>query len=152
MSVFALHTICFALLLPAMPGHGDGGDDTGPVSRMSHTADGTGRLQTQVTLNGKGPYWFLIDTASTTSALSPTLAARLQLRPDGRTQIIGGIGTAPLRSVSVDDYRSDIFERQNERMTLLPGLSSDGVVGMNASMSSAHRVRPCAGQQYVTYQ
>jgi hypothetical protein len=38
-------------------------------------------------------------------------------------------------SVSIDDYRSGLFDRRNETMTLLSGLSADGVIGMNAFVS-----------------
>ncbi len=129
------HATCIALLLATMQDATARDSSSIQGSPMSRSPDGTGRFQTKVMLNGKGPYAFLIDTGATASVLSPAVAVQLQLSPGGSTRVTGGIGNASRMSVSISDYRSGLFDRHNETMTLLSGLSADGIIGMNAFVS-----------------
>ncbi len=64
-------------------------------------ADRTGRLRTQVFVNGQGPFDFIIDTAANRSAVSPALAEALALPPRGEGQVhaLSGMFVAPLAGV-----------------------------------------------------
>jgi predicted aspartyl protease len=44
-----------------------------------------------VTIHGKGPFAFLLDSGSSTSSISKNVARRLGLSPTGRTQTVQGV-------------------------------------------------------------
>ncbi len=100
------------------------------TASMPVRADASGRLQAQVTLDGRGPFSFTVDTAATGIVLSQALAARLGVRTGAGRRVVGGIGQADSQTANVNELGTDAFVLRNVSMALLPGLSGDGILGM----------------------
>ncbi|MGD9979305.1 MAG: aspartyl protease family protein [Hyphomonadaceae bacterium] len=68
--------------------------------------DRLGRVVAPVTVNGEGPFRFIVDTGANRSVLSDGLAARLGLTPAGADQVhsVHGVITAPLVTVNSIRY------------------------------------------------
>ncbi len=68
--------------------------------------DRVGRMVAPISVNGEGPFRFIIDTGANRSVLSPRLAQRLGLAPIGNGQVnsIYGVSPAPLVSVQSLHY------------------------------------------------
>jgi len=105
---------------------------------MPLTIDDGGRYTAAVKLNGQGPFQFIVDTGSQTSVLPARVASQLKLQSGPVVPMIGASGSEPSATVTVDDYRSDLFDRHDEPMVIIPNDSfskADGVLGMNAFVS-----------------
>lgn len=65
----------------------------GQVAEVPFSDAGDGGIVVPVWIDGRGPYRFLLDTGSTLSVVSQSLADRLSLRPVARTALttVGGI-------------------------------------------------------------
>ncbi len=68
------------------------------------TLDRIGRIMAPVTINGTGPYRFVVDTGASHSTIAPQLAARLQLDIGaGPTVMLNGVtGSAEVPTVVID--------------------------------------------------
>jgi len=68
--------------------------------------DRLGRVVAPVTVNGEGPFRFIVDTGANRSVLSDALAARLGLTPRGADEVhsVHGVTTAPLVTVNSLHY------------------------------------------------
>ena len=69
-------------------------------------SDRLGRVVAPVTVNGQGPFRFIVDTGANRSALSLELAARLGLAPHGAENVhsVHGVSVAPLANVDRLQY------------------------------------------------
>lgn len=131
MPASALAAVALALFLQqASRPANDPTTTTTPSGSMPLRVDATGRMEAAVTLDGKGPFAFTVDTAATGTMLSQALADRLRFRTGGAKQIVGGIGRAESQSVTIDTFHTPLFDRHNESMPLLPRLYADGILGM----------------------
>jgi hypothetical protein len=72
------------------------------------TRDHVGRVVVAATVNGKGPFRFIVDTGATNSTITPDLARVLGLKPtEVRTIIVNGItGTAQVSAVRLDRFQT----------------------------------------------
>ncbi|HEY2346829.1 MAG TPA: aspartyl protease family protein [Xanthomonadaceae bacterium] len=133
MPASSLHAIGFALLISQATFASEAGDHAVPAATggMPLHVDAAGRLEADVTLDGKGPFRFTVDTASNGAVLSQAVAGHLRFRAGDAKRVVGGIGRASSQSVSIDDYRTALFDRHDESMALLPSLSTDGILGMS---------------------
>lgn len=68
--------------------------------------DRLGRVVAPVTVNGQGPFRFIVDTGANRSALSNELAGQLGLVPNGTDNVhsVHGVSLAPIVSVSQIQY------------------------------------------------
>lgn len=68
--------------------------------------DSLGRVVAPVTVNGQGPFRFIVDTGANRSALSNELAAHLGLVPIGADNVhsVHGVSVAPIVTVSQIQY------------------------------------------------
>jgi predicted aspartyl protease len=67
--------------------------------------DGIGRMVAPLTVNGAGPFRFIVDTGANRSALSQALAERLGLAAVGTGDLHTVHGVAPAQLVEVDSFR-----------------------------------------------
>ncbi|HVK82168.1 MAG TPA: retroviral-like aspartic protease family protein [Verrucomicrobiae bacterium] len=69
-------------------------------------SDRIGRVVAPVTVNGEGPFRFIVDTGANRSVLSQSLADRLGLTPEGEGQVhsVHGVTLAPLARVQALQY------------------------------------------------
>lgn len=90
-------------------------------------------LVAPVTINGHGPFNFLMDTGANVSCVSHNLASRLMLAPgpDARVHTVVGVKTRP--SVVIDHLVVGSRKRREVRAPSLPivGAGVDGVLGVD---------------------
>ena len=70
-----------------------------PAAAQSIVRNSVGFVQG--TINGKGPYWFLIDSGANRSALDDDVARELGLATTGKTEVEGAAGTLEVSAASV---------------------------------------------------
>jgi predicted aspartyl protease len=75
------------------------------------TRDHIGRVVVQATVNGKGPFRFIVDTGATYSTITPDLARVLGLMPSATPSVLlnGITGTSPVSAVLLDKLQTGDF-------------------------------------------
>jgi predicted aspartyl protease len=100
--------------------------------------DNGGRFTTQVTLNGEGPFAFIVDTGAARPVISRALAEKLKLWAVGGAQVVGASGSQASKLYLVRSFRSGVFARNFEPVVMIPNATvsnADGILGMNAFVS-----------------
>jgi predicted aspartyl protease len=97
-------------------------------------ADRIGRMVAPVTINGQGPFRFIIDTGANRSVVSNELALHLGLAELGTGEVhsVHGVSTAPL--VSVENFVYGALPLGGEQMPVLGGAvlaGEQGVLGVD---------------------
>ncbi len=106
-----------------------------PLFAAPTRLDRIGRVMTQVMVNGKGPFRFVIDTGASRSTLAPHLARSLGLKHSvGRNVMLNGVtGALEVPTVAVDSLQIGElrFEQQNLPVifTSIMG-NADGILGV----------------------
>jgi predicted aspartyl protease len=106
-----------------------------PLFAAPTRLDRIGRVMTNVQVNGKGPFRFVIDTGASRSTLAPHLARALALKPSvGRNVMLNGVtGAAEVPTVAVDSIEIGAlrFEKQDLPVifTSIMG-NADGILGV----------------------
>ena len=109
--------------------------DPEPLFAAPTRLDRIGRVMTNVMVNGKGPFRFVIDTGASRSTLAPHLAKALNLSPSvGRNVMLNGVtGAAEVFTVAVDSIEIGAlrFEKQDLPVifTSIMG-NADGILGV----------------------
>lgn len=82
--------------------------DEASLFALPTTHDHAGRVVVAATVNGRGPFRFIVDTGATHSTITPDLARTLGLRPsEVRSIVVNGItGTAQVSSVTLDKLQT----------------------------------------------
>jgi predicted aspartyl protease len=97
--------------------------------------DRIGRIIAPVTINGQGPFRFVVDTGATHSALSMQLVQTLGLPVDVNEQIrVRGVtGSALVPTARIDRFEAGDLLIENGSMPVLASawFGADGVLGMN---------------------
>ena len=126
----------FGTRLPGTPEDLSGASgDPEPLFAAPTRLDRIGRVMTQVKVNGKGPFRFVIDTGASRSTLAPHLARALALKPSvGRNVMLNGVtGAAEVPTVAVDSLEIGAlrFEKQDLPVifTSIMG-NADGILGV----------------------
>jgi predicted aspartyl protease len=98
-------------------------------------SDGHERLTVAVTIGGRGPFDFLIDTGAQATVLSRELADRLQLTDRMPATLIGLVSRVPIETVAIDDMT---LGRHNFDIAKAPlvdaqhlGVGVDGILGLD---------------------
>ena len=102
--------------------------------------DQIGRILVPVTLNGKGPFRFVVDTGASHSTISPRTAAALGLEPavDSPAIVHGITGTDQLPTVPIERLQAGDLVIENSRLPVVssPMLAgTDGILGAAALTS-----------------
>lgn len=90
-----------------------------------------------VTINGAGPYTFVLDTGSSRTAVSAQLAARLGLSAVATTTVVSSTGTAAGNVVRLEEIALARVVRRDLLTVVMPadlttlGLKADGVLGQD---------------------
>ena len=100
----------------------------------STRTDRLGRVVAPVSVNGQGPFRFIVDTGANRSVLSDELAASLGLRPSGSGDVhsVHGVTVAPL--VNVQNLQYGDVSLNAEALPMLSGRVLAGETGA-ASMA-----------------
>lgn len=100
------------------------------------TRDRIGRVVVPVTINGKGPFRFIVDTGANHSTISPGLVQILGLQPSGEASIVldGITGSAQVTFVTVDRLQAGDMTIEG---TALPVVSADVMGGADGILGAA---------------
>jgi predicted aspartyl protease len=117
--------------------HASAEEPTPPLLFDSRTrTDLIGRLLVPVTINGQGPFRFVLDTGANRSVLTPQLAAHLGLpvSTTNRLTMTGVTGSASVPTVAVDWIKVGDVELRDVQLPVAAGLSPDvsGTLGVDA--------------------
>jgi predicted aspartyl protease len=115
---------------------------SGPSGFVPFTIGEDGLIAVRVSVNGAGPFGFLLDTGSNRSAVSPRLAAQLHLGPVAKTTLVtlsheragdaARIETLAIGNLTVHDVTAPLLT-DGELDALGAGL--DGVIGQDVLIS-----------------
>jgi predicted aspartyl protease len=108
--------------------------DPEPLFAAPTRIDRIGRVMTNVMVNGKGPFRFVIDTGASRSTLAPHLARSLNLQQSGRNVILNGVtGAAEVPTVAVDSIEIGALKLVDQNLpvifTSIMG-NADGILGV----------------------
>jgi Aspartyl protease len=109
--------------------------DPEPLFAAPTRLDRIGRVMTNVMVNGKGPFRFVIDTGASRSTLAPHLARALGLKTSvGRNVMLNGVtGAAEVPTVAVDSLEIGALKFTNQNLpvifTSIMG-NADGILGV----------------------
>ena len=120
----------FPVQAQAPAGQGVQNADQTPIRLLANLFT---RIGAGVTLNGRGPFTFVIDTGAGSTAIADTLADQLQL-PGMAPLLVHGITTATVtRSVAVQRLVLSGLGFSNLRCPVLPRdqLGADGLIGLD---------------------
>ncbi|MBY0568459.1 MAG: aspartyl protease family protein [Hyphomonadaceae bacterium] len=92
--------------------------------------DRSGRVVAPVSVNGQGPFRFIVDTGANRSAISDRLAERLELAPSGEGLVHSVYGVAPAPFAEVDALAYGALELPGGRMPILSGPVLAGAQGL----------------------
>jgi predicted aspartyl protease len=100
------------------------------------THDRIGRVIVPVTINGKGPFRFIVDTGANHSAISPGLVQTLGLQPSEEASVVldGITGSAKVTFVTVDRLQAGDMTIEG---TALPVVSADVMGGADGILGAA---------------
>jgi predicted aspartyl protease len=125
-----------------------------PLYEKAVDLDQSGRVLTDVMINGRGPYRFILDTGANRSALSPLVAEELGLATVGTTSSVvvhGVTGSASLPIVDVDTLQVGGVVLENIRLPVLPPnvlANAHGILGIEGLQEA--RIDVNFAQQRVT--
>ncbi len=121
----------------------------GPSAAGATTKDLAGRAVAGVSINGQGPFRFIIDTGANRSVLSQALATRLGLSPSGEGLVHSIDSAAPARMVNVDSLSFGAIHLSSGETPVLDGpmLAEEhgllGVDGMAGRLLHVDFTRQC---------
>lgn len=96
--------------------------------------DAAQRLTVNVSLNGKGPFSFVVDTGADRTVIAEDIAAQLGLVPGEQVMVQGVVRTVPSRTVPLRELSVGPVLRKNLTVPILPRnlLQADGYLGLDA--------------------
>lgn len=104
-----------------------------PVLILDASLDGDDRLTVDVTINGQGPFSFVVDTGAGRSVLTPSVAERLNL-PPGPQIIVHGISSAiTCATARIDSMQAGEARLGSAVLPVLPyeRVGADGLLGVD---------------------
>jgi predicted aspartyl protease len=108
-------------------------DTDEPATALDTTSDRNDHMLAPVSINGQGPFNFLLDTGANISCVSHRLAARLDLKSGEQAQVHTVVGVRSRPMVVLDRLQVGPRNRRNVRAPSLPIKSEnvDGVLGVD---------------------
>jgi len=107
------------------------------------TSDAEGRVVAPISVNGRGPYRFIVDTGANRSAIAEALAAQLGLTSSGAGQVhsVYGVNEAPLVEVEGLHY-ADVSLRGEVMPVLRPDVlaGEHGLLGVDGMRGRQLRI------------
>ena len=94
--------------------------------------DEWGRPTAKITINGQGPYRFLVDTGSTTTVIAQRIATQLGAPITGLAMVNGTTGSAEMPVARLDVLETGVVRRERVRVAVISDLNlarEDGILG-----------------------
>jgi len=109
--------------------------DTGPEFATPTTFDRVGRIVVPVTVNGLGPFRFMVDTGANRSLLSTETADQLGLDHASAQHVVmnGVTGTASVPAIEIDEIRAGDLVLKGLQVPVVPRRligDVDGILGI----------------------
>jgi hypothetical protein len=115
-----------------------------PLLDTSARWDRIGRILVPITVNGQGPFRFVLDTGANRTVLTPRLAATLGLEVSAsRKAILSGVtGSATVPTVYVEQVKAGDVVLERQHLPVADSLSPDvqGILGVDALADTRIRV------------
>lgn len=104
------------------------------AARIAAETDAARHLTVPVTINGKGPFRFVVDTGADRSVIADDVAQYLGLVRGGAVTVQGVVRSLPTQTVQVNELSFGSGHRYNLHMPILPRLllEADGYLGLDA--------------------
>jgi predicted aspartyl protease len=104
------------------------------VNAVSTSEDLAKRMTVPVTINGQGPFDFVIDTGADRTVISKELAERLGLVQDGTAKLHAMGGSSQVDIVKIDRVQVSTNVATNVRAAALPAryVGADGLLGIDS--------------------
>jgi clan AA aspartic protease (TIGR02281 family) len=109
-----------------------------PDDRVPMRVSESGRATIRLTINGGGPYVFVVDTGSNRTAVTSRLAARLGLRPVATTAVVTSTSATTGMVIELDEVTIGPVTRRALPAAVLPesavsaiGRDADGLLGQD---------------------
>lgn len=113
-----------------------------PVYAIPTSPDRIGRLMARVTVNGRGPFRFMVDTGANHSVISASLLPRLDLSLDRQEhmRVTGIAGSIEASTILIRSLAAGAWGFRNMRLPVLRGPVLDDIDGILGIDQLAHRV------------
>lgn len=102
-------------------------------TQVASGKDAFARITVPVTINGQGPFDFMVDTGANRSCISTTLAARLALPDGGKVVVNTIIGRRTRQSVLVESLQVGSRAQRRVKVPVLPfvGTNIEGLLAVD---------------------
>jgi predicted aspartyl protease len=116
--------------VPLIPADGDGSR----IDIMTVDRDRYDRMTVPVTINGRGPYRFLVDTGAQATVVTPAVVDALGLAPSGQAVLVAMASRALVDTVALDGLEFAGRRFDNLTTPLLRGqnIGADGIIGLDS--------------------
>lgn len=103
------------------------------ATRLETAFDDARRMTVPVSLDGRGPFQFVVDTGANTTVIGSDTARRCSLVSDGVRPVHGIVGVQPAPLVKVPRLRVGQVQSRNLSLPVLPreSLGADGLLGID---------------------
>jgi len=120
---------------PIAPITGDdiAGTETG-AQIVEAAQDRYERMTVPVTIEGHGPFRFMIDTGSQATVVTRRLSEKLQLRPAGMATLVGIASRALVHLVELDglEFAARVFDNITAPILEARNIGADGILGLDS--------------------
>ena len=98
------------------------------------TADRYERMTVPVTVEGQGPFQFMIDTGSQATVVSRGLSDRLQLEIVGSAIVVGMASRVPVQLVELNglEFAARVFDNISAPLLEANHIGADGILGLDS--------------------
>ncbi len=104
------------------------------TATVDGTTDSHLRMTVPVTIEGEGPFQFMIDTGAQATAVTRDLSDRLELEPIGEAMVVGMASRARVDMVELDGLEFATRTLDDLEVPLLEGrhIGADGILGLDS--------------------
>ena len=104
------------------------------AAKIAAGKDAADHLTIDVTINGQGPFRFVVDTGADRSVIADNVAASLGLLHQRQIMVEGIVRTIPAKTVRIDNISFGPISHDNLDVPVLPRLllDADGYLGLDA--------------------
>ncbi|QYU68531.1 retroviral-like aspartic protease family protein [Leptolyngbya sp. 15MV] len=101
---------------------------------LDATADRYDRMTVPVTIEGQGPFQFMIDTGAQATVVTRQLGDRLGLRPAGRATVVGMASRVPVDLVHLDglEFAARVIDNLAVPALEARNVGADGILGLDS--------------------